>query len=127
MMLILAVDMQAFCGDSFPAVSADTASVNDCRSNFAAQHRRAAGSLFVDGSDSSIQQMTAEVARSHHHSHRLHQQLRSSPGADDDAAQQQGRPSSPNHRDDVDLSPADVDDSDSMQVDTHTPHCRYID
>jgi len=92
---------QAFCGDSFAVVSGSTA-VNN-RSNFASE--------FGDRLDD-VQP---------HHRRRLQQQQQqqrstSSPAADDGQRTQQRRSLSQDC--DVDLSPADVDDNDSTQVQT---------
>ena len=109
-MMLLLVDMQAFCDDSFTAVS-DSTAVNN-RSNFASE--------FSDRLNG-VQTAAADVGLYRpHHRRRVQQQQQqkrsaSSPGADDgQCTQNQRRTSSEDC--DADLSPADVDDNDSMQV-----------
>jgi len=105
MIFLLVMDTQAFCDDSFTAVS-DSTAVNH-RSNFAPE--------FGDRLDD-VQTAAADVGlyRSHHRRRVQQQQQQqrwmSSPGADDT----QRRTSSQDC--DVDLSPADIDENDSMQV-----------
>ena len=107
--MLFLVDTQAFCDDSFTVVS-DSTSVNN-RSNFASEFNNRLDDM----------QPAADVGLlGPHHRRRLQQQQRSasssSPAADDDLCTptHQRRTSSQDY--DVDLSPADVDDNDSMQV-----------
>jgi len=99
MMLTFVVDTQAFCGDSFTGVSDSTAVSN--RSNFASEF-----SDRLNGVQS--QQYRRRVQQ------QKPQRSASSPAAED--GQLQRRSSSQEY--DVDLSPADVDDNDSVQVQT---------
>lgn len=100
---------QAFCDDSLTAVF-DSAAVNN-RSHFASE--------FSDRLDGVQPTGDADLLRPNqrHRRHlQQHQQQRSmsSPAADDAQRTHQRRASSQDR--DADLSPADIDDNDSMQV-----------
>lgn len=110
---VVACALQAFCDDS---VTATVSAVNS-RSSFAA---RCSASELTDDDRLDDMQPAGEHGPHHHHCNRLQQQQQrpaSSPTADVQTLSQNC---------DVDLSPADADDSDSMQVRNTGVHRSHV-